>query len=135
MRCPSCEKFTGLDLQDPEVDDIDITENTVTASVRIVRCCAECGDELKESMLDMEATLEKGDESGFNPAEHVGDKHELSVDEEGVDQIEEGGGRYAKSYFGAEISFSVHCSCDPMVTLVEGTMSAKVAASAMDELV
>jgi len=133
MRCSSCSRFVGLDFQDPEVESLEIDdEGTVTCSVRIVRCCTECGDELKEATLDFEYTPPPG--SGIEA--HVGKGHTLEIGEDGVDQIEEGGGRYAKSYFGAEVSFKITCSCDADKKerwSHESSASDKIAASAMDE--
>lgn len=119
-----------MDFGDPEVESLEVDESgNVTARVRIVRSCADCGMDLKEASLDMEEAL---DLSG-HVKEGQEDKHEFSIDEESVDQVEEGGGRYQKSYFGAEIAFAVTCSCDAAWKL-EGKISDKVAASEMEEL-
>lgn len=145
MRCPSCEKFVSMEMQDPEQENIEIEADalspeeaaelsaagdsstaTVRASYRIVRACADCGEELKEATLEMETEVEI-------PAGHTGDDHELEVEETSVDATEKGGGRYAKSYFGAHVYFSVTCTCEHLE--VTGEMSDEIAASHMDELV
>lgn len=141
MRCPDCQKFVSLEFQDPEVESIEIEGLTVTAMVRIVRVCAECSQEMKEATLEMSAELDASefadhwDEEKGEPREGC----ELTVEECGADQIEEGGGRYKKSYFGAEVSYEVYCECsksgEKSKLVHEGTLSDKVPASAMDELV
>jgi hypothetical protein len=152
MRCPDCNKFVSLEMQDPEVSDLSVEylpshdadnepihEFCITGTVRIVRCCAECGQEMKEAQLDIEQTVELGEEvdtKGAHDWEEFARTHDLDDarvdDSPSVDQIEEGGGRYAKSYFGAAIHFEVFVG-DTVVATVE--WSDKVAASSMDELV
>jgi hypothetical protein len=140
MRCPDCSKFVSLEFNEPELEgDLDVTEEgVVTGSVRIVRACADCGTELKEASFDLEFTPNNDQiKDHLNPEGQS--IHELEVEEDGVSQIEEGGGRYAKSYFGAEVSFHVRCSCDAAKKTeerwsLEGTMSDKIAASGMDEM-
>lgn len=135
MRCPSCEKFVGLDMADPEPEEPSLDEEgTVTITVRIVRTCSDCGDELKGATLEMEGGPE---DPGVLKA-HKGEGHALEVDgDPECEPIEEGGGRYAKSYYGASVSVGVRCSCqekdaDPLYTV---EMSDKTPASYMDELV
>lgn len=139
-RCPSCEKMVSLDFNDPEVESIEVeaeepdpngdpklddhTTLSVTANVRIVRVCADCGEEMKEATLDLEETSIEGP---------IGSGHEFEVEEDSVDQIEEGGGRYAKSYFGAEVGYTITCTCGCGFAR-SATMSDKVAASEMDEM-
>lgn len=125
MKCPGCNKFAALEVQEPETDDLDIdATGHVTCSARLVRSSECCGEEMKEATFDLETDV---DIDG-----HEGDAHELSVEETSVDILEEGGGRYAKSYFGVRVGFRVRCSCDNFDA--KGDMSDKVAASGMDEL-
>ena len=72
-------------------------------------------------------------------AEHDGKGHELTVEADDPEQVEEGGGRYAKSYFGASVSYRIHCKCrrkggEDGEPIHEGVLEDKVAASEMDEL-
>ena len=130
MRCPNCKRFTSLETMEPEVDDIQVDDGIITASVRIVCVCQDCGDEMKE------ATLEIEDEIPTEITEdHNGDNHTLTVEAGDVEQIEEGGGRYAKSYFGAKITYRVLCSCSPDSPIYESEMEDSIAASDMEELV
>lgn len=131
MKCPSCNKFAGLESQDPEVDEeFDAESGQVTASARLVRNSSCCGDEMKEASFEFEEAM---------PEEivqaHQGEGHELEADFSS-EAIEEGGGRYAKSYFGVQIDVTVRCSCqkqedDP---LWNHQFSDKVSASEMEEL-
>jgi hypothetical protein len=138
MRCPDCNKFVGLEMADPEVESIEVSEDgTVTATVHIVRNCAECGTELKSADLEMECEVDVSGHDGSEEEEGESKgkvEHELSVEETGIEAIEEGGGRYQKSYFGAKVTFELSCSCDPSWH-VQGEVEDKVAASEMEELV
>ncbi len=124
MRCPDCNKFTSMDLSEPEVElDVD-DDGNVTAEINLSRTCADCGTELKTGSLTAEEQVDV--------AAHQGEGHDLTVEETGIESIEEGGGRYAKSYFGAAVNFEVHCSCQT-AAVATGTVSGKMAASEMDE--
>lgn len=141
-RCTSCGKMAALEFQDPEIDDFDgsverpekgETAYTVSASctVRLVRNTECCGEELKTA--DLEITT---DDETFEIAEgtHTDDKckEDFTVEVDGdPEQVEEGGGRYKKSYFGASFEVVVTCGCGE--TVHSFTMTDKVAASEMDE--
>jgi hypothetical protein len=134
-------------MADPEIEDISVdSDGTVSANVRIERTCAECGDTLKEATLELSWSPEPEDAKKLEEhirlheekeAEAGTDaepfEYEFEVEETGVDAIEEGGGRYKKSYFGAHVSFDLKCSCDPSF-MISGEMDDKVAASEMEEL-
>ena len=131
MRCPDCSKFVALDFAEPELDgDPEVSEDgEVTCQVRIVRTCGECGGEMKEATLNLAGTPE-----GLSAEKHRGKGHELGVEAGDVEQVEEGGGRYKKSYYGASVSYDVTCPCSPE-PVASGTLSDKVAAAEMEELV
>ncbi len=135
-RCNDCNKFVGLETQDPEVDSIEVDGEQVNVTVTITRACAECGTEMKTASLEFSDTFE-----GPDPEDAVKDKdaaddekpeHDLEVEENGVEMIEEGGGRYAKSYYGATVEYTVTCSCGCGFEH-SGSASDKIAASAMDD--
>lgn len=145
MRCPDCCKFVSLEFADPEVDsgpdgDFAIAEDgrvtaSVAAEVRIVRTCAECSQDMKEATFSMESVTEI---SAEDAKAHVADGEwrdgcEFEIEADDPEQIEEGGSRYAKSYFGASIAFEIKCACGAEITT--GSMSDKVQASGMDECV
>jgi hypothetical protein len=135
-----------MDMADPEVEgelEFDLTTQTVTGTVQITRTCAECGTTLKEAQLEMESEL-TGDAAKLLEAHlqthgeyakaHDGtEMGEFEVNEDSVDSIEESGGRYKKSYFGATIHYTITCSCDKNFS-VSGSMEDKVSASQMDEV-
>src|SRR3989304_1885403 len=110
--CPQCNKFSALNFEEPEVQSCTVSEDgAVTISVRIERTSECCGELMKSADLEMEEEL---DVASLFP-KHFGkdgagkDGHEVSIEEGDVEQVEEGGGRYAKSYFGAKVSFKVSC--------------------------
>lgn len=137
-KCPSCNKFCGLEMQDPEVQDFGVESKEengivillVSGVIRIVRNSECCGDEIKEYTFDFADEFEiKG---------HLGEGHEFSIDEGDVNPTEDGGGRYKKSYYGVEWMPEITCSCGQPVELIEEdksiSLSDNVAASEMDDL-
>lgn len=96
--CPSCNKFAALEFQDPEVDEeVKLEGLDVTATIRIVRSSECCSEEMKEAQLDLSYSL-TADEGAL--ADHYDfaaagpkDGHELALDVDDVEQVEEGGSR------------------------------------------
>jgi hypothetical protein len=107
MRCPDCNKFVGLETQDPEVDGLEVNDSSdsnavaVTGTVRIVRACADCGTEMKEASFDIDTEVEiEGWQSG--------DKFDgLEIEETSIESTESGGGRYAKNMIGYKLDLKV----------------------------
>lgn len=145
-RCQNCNKFSALEFQEPELESFDVAleldpesgdlEVVATASVRLVRTSECCGDEMKTADLELEEQLVI---SRVEIADHLDEVdgvwswkagHEATSDNDDPEQLEEGGGRYAKSYFGAQVSYRVTCNGK---NVHEGCMADKVAASSMDE--
>jgi hypothetical protein len=145
MRCPDCNKFVSMDTSDPEVGNLefDIGSMMVMAQVRIERTCSDCGTGLKEANLELSWSAEGEDatklEEHLKAHKTYADTHDgqepgqLDVEEDGADLIEEGGVRYKKSYYGAEVQFTISCTCDKEFEL-SNTMSEKVSASEMEEI-
>lgn len=160
-RCESCAKMVSLEFDAPEEQSFEAevsmdpeTGNLIgdiTATVRIVRSCADCSSEMKEATLELshddDVVLSSELLTGTLFPESVAhiklnfktskyewlDGHGLEdTEHDDPEQIEEGGGRYAKSYFGASIAWRVNCKCGKC--LADGTLEDKVAASAMDEI-
>lgn len=109
-RCSSCNKFASLEECEPEVSDVSVDdEGHVTAQVRIANACQDCGTELTEANLELEADCPEA-------AKHVQRKgdHTLEAEEESSerDVRTEGKGRYAKTFYGAKITVKVTCSCE-----------------------
>ena len=134
--CPSCNKLCALNFEEPEIEnDLEVDEEgTVTGTVRIVRTSECCGEEMKEAIFDIDWTP---DSEGVKliQDEHTGEGHELTLNADDPEQVEESGGRYKKSFFGASIAFRIGCHCqkEPADPLIEGEWSDKVSASSMDE--
>lgn len=111
MRCPDCCKFTGLENQDPEVDNIEVEGFRDGFEIRIsgrhVRACAECGGELKAVDFEEEFetpfsvfkdwnTLTPEQQKQFCEGLATGDITP-EIEETGATVDESGGGRYAKN--------------------------------------
>lgn len=127
MRCPDCNKFVSFEERDPEDIILEIDANgLVTGSCRITNNCVECGTELKGADIDLEGQVDVKDHK----------KCELSIEESGStrEQKSEGKGRYAKTFYGAEVTFNVTCDNEKHED-VEDTATGWVQASDMEELV
>ena len=138
MRCSSCQKFVSFDdSTEPEVTlDVDKENGNVFGEVRIVLTCAQCSTELKEAVFDVDV-----DVGGFTTA-HLKESCVLDVECQSAEitqrtaTVDRHGKhiknfRYAKSYYGASVSFLVTCSCKEQD---EFSWEDEIQASAMDEL-
>lgn len=140
MRCPSCNKFVSFDAEsDPEIDGEDVDkEGNVTASVRIVNNCADCGEELKEATFDLEVDLTEACKEHVNAEGET--KHVLTVEIEASGRTERTDGkegtpsRYRRHYYGAEASIKVSCECDADFE-AKADWKDEIQGSSMDELV
>jgi hypothetical protein len=146
MRCPDCNKFVGNDEQEPEVESVEVEADesghaTVTASVRIVNACADCGTELTEATLDLEAevTLEPADHKC--PSETAGEEPalDLEAEETSSERTNRSDGkpntpsRYRRTFYGAQVEATVKCRCGKIETTV--TLADEVQASGMESMV
>ena len=125
MRCPNCNKFVPYDEPQVEVSSSDVQGETVTGSVRIVLCCADCNEELKDAELDFEMTIEhecpkakKDDEPEF---ELEGDVDATATDRY-QDKDRHGkpikSMRYQKHFYGAELTATVKCTkCEEIISV------------------
>lgn len=132
MRCPDCSKFVSMDTEtEPDVrEDWNGSKGEGSVDVRIVNCCAECGNELKEA--NFEFTIDVSDLKHDPPlSDDVKDNSTLDVDVSRTHRVQ-GAGRGAKTFYGVEVSWKV-LSSDGDV-LAEGTEDDECPASAMDEL-
>lgn len=117
-RCPDCNKFVGLETQDPEVNDIDVSETSIILEVRVTRNCADCGTEMKSNDFSTEVDLPQEwiDAHGLNEDGTERDGHgEWEVEEGSSSQYESGGGRYAKNMVGYDLTAKVTCKCGESV--------------------
>jgi hypothetical protein len=139
MRCPDCNKFVAFDESDPDVENIEVDDaGSVSITVKIVNTCEQCSQELKEATFELEA------DHSAEADGHQGEGHELSIEEDSSDRTSRSGyngkkgfvpsaGRYAKTFYGAEVSYTIRCSCGELE--ISGTVGDDVQASGMDELV
>jgi len=130
MRCPDCEKFVSYaGEEEPEQELIELNDGEIQAEVRIHKDCAECGSELKEATLNMQAEL-----SAAFQAAHQGAGHDLQIDETPqwiATERTEGKGRGLKTFYGASAAVTVKCSCGASE---EVAVEDDIPASTMDEL-
>lgn len=139
MRCDQCNKFVSFEEAEPEVNDLSISEDgQVTASVRIVNQCQDCGQELTETTFDMEY------DHSEQCKEHQGEGHGLEIEEDGCERTSRSGyfkkgqfvfacGRYAKTFYGMALNYSVTCECGKLE--LSGTLEDECQASGMEQLV
>lgn len=155
MRCPDCEKMVSYDTEaevevtnEPEVSE----DGVVTLTVRRVLPCGECGTELKEAELEMEAEAEillrechceedaeAARLAGEEPEAYEWEAEVLSAEPttDTVTKDRHGrpikSSRYMKTLYGADVEVEVKCSrCGASETL---EMSDSLQASAFEELV
>ncbi len=57
-RCSNCNKFVSYGDPEVEVDDSEVNDDALSATIRVVLTCADCGDELRETSLDYDGTIE-----------------------------------------------------------------------------
>ncbi len=60
MRCPDCSKMVSYGEPEMEVEseDVDSSDGCVTATVRMVLPCGECGTELKDNEFELSADVD-----------------------------------------------------------------------------
>jgi hypothetical protein len=102
MRCPDCMKFVGLETEVPEPDvdlEIEFDEDGASLSlggiVRVVRNCAECGQELKGADFDIALY----DVAVVGAPVPEAERENVTASAE-VSEPESGGGRYKKNLVG-----------------------------------
>jgi hypothetical protein len=136
-QCPSCQKFAGLELQDPEVNEVSLDEEsqTVSVEVRIVRNSECCGDEMKEYTFNTDQELPADLVAKMEAIKKEHPDAEFDAQEGGVDQLEEGGHRYKKSYYGYTLTADINSIVDGKTqTIGSVEVTDKIEASGMDEL-
>lgn len=129
-RCNDCNKFVGLETQDPEDCGLEISDGEITGSIRVVRNCADCGSELKEANFEVSQAIPDG-----ILADHDGEGHELTADFD-LESTESGGGRYAKNMIGFGGTAVIRCACQDAKEpeLCKLDFSDAIPASEFDEL-
>lgn len=130
-RCENCAKMVSLETQDPEVDgDVEISDNTVSVTVTMVRQCADCNSDLKSAQFDLSGDLEQKEGPEECP-DHGDGKHVWEVDgDPELSFSESGGGRYKKNMIGPQVEIEATCSCGAKASV---TLSDELQASAWDD--
>jgi hypothetical protein len=133
MRCPDCNKFTGLETEHDGIDGEDVSADEhgicVTFSVTVNRNCSECGTTLKSAQYDFEETEEiNWKELGVAESE-IGEV-EVEVDDPDVD--ESGGGRYKKNMIVLDAPYRVKIG---EKLIYEGSARQSMAAGEFEEQV
>lgn len=143
MRCPDCNKFVGNEPGEVEINSLEVSGSEIQCEARLPINCAECGGELKEGTFNMEEEI---DDQLLK--DHEGDGHELEVEEDGTDVIDEyqttdrhgkpiKNSRYQKHLYGVSVNCTLRCSCQESgaEALASFTLEDKMAASSFDQLV
>lgn len=141
MKCPSCNKFAALEMQDPEVNSVEleltegengIVENaTVSVEVRILRNSECCGDEMKEYTFNTDADVSDEIVEKMNEIRKTDPEAGFEAEEDGCDSTEEGGHRYKKSFYGYTLTVKIVHGDQQLGTM---EVTENVQASSMDEL-
>lgn len=134
-RCTSTNKFASYDEPEAEINSSEMTGSTYTAEIRVVRPCAECGEEMAEYIFEVEGEVEcptcetecgghYGTERDLPhevlPSDKLPEEHpdyamrevefEIEADDN-IDVSESGGGRYKKNLFQVSVTPSILCLC------------------------
>lgn len=110
-RCNDCKQFVGVEELDPEVS-VDLQDNTISGTVRIVNACNGCGKELQEATFDVEVTLNPESEEEITQeqksCEHEWDLNE--VETERTVREEPPNAKRRVKFYGAEVSWVAACT-------------------------
>lgn len=141
-RCDSCQKFASLEEGDPELEgEVEVTDDTVSADVRLTRNCADCGDELLETTFSLEehpailgTTCEPTDELAGDDKHHTWEAGEFEPMV--TDRYDDKGGkikakRFMKRMIGVE--GTVTLTCTKCQTTTDVTLKAETSASSFDD--
>lgn len=137
MRCPDCNKFVSFDTEtEPEEERCEVDEDRVTAEVRIVNTCAECGAELKEARFSFDEEIEDIEHKNSCKKKELSADAEWERTERTQNKDRHGkpikSSRYMKHFYGVEGTVTVTCECGAST---EVKLSDEIQASGMDELV
>ena len=130
-RCEQCNHFVGIELRG-EVESVEIEDTTLTAMLRLIKECVECGNELEEYHEEVEEEIEGHHEcDGEMPVDQAGAEILEEPDELDMDELGEGTGRYRKTFYIGRCEVGVRCNCG-----WEGTvpLEASEQASYFDEI-
>lgn len=135
VRCENCSKFASLEMGEPEVEGgVEIEGPDVSATVRLPRNCADCGNELQEVTFELQTSSDDlmsecpGEEADAENKAHEWDLPDV-VSFETTERMDDKGGkikaqRYMKKMLGVEATFNVvcnRCKQEATVTLKDET--------------
>jgi hypothetical protein len=106
-RCSQCARLVSIEATDFEVNNLEFSDNHVTADVRIVNTCAECSSELKASEFEVDAVVEL-------EHEHEGDEeasYEAHIDVDRTEREHPPRTRRRKKFYGVQGEVWVECTC------------------------
>lgn len=139
-RCASCNKFTGEEAS-AEVNHIDVDvsnfpEARVSASVRMVKSCLECGDEVKECDLEIEDYVELPDDWAEDADIDIEEDGDPEVEDRCPNPVNPKTGkqtpyRYRKTLYGARLAYKITLKGQEPF---EGELFDEVSASEFNEL-
>lgn len=131
MRCPDCNKFVSYDDSSEPEAELEVDEQTISGTVRIVLTCQDCDTELKEATFDIDSPWEGGEY-------HTGDEHELALNIVSTELTSRNtparSPRYSKTFYGHSTEVEITCSCGKLEGVNE-TLEDDCQASGMEELV
>jgi hypothetical protein len=150
-RCPDCNKFVSYGDIETEIENEEISDTTLSANVTVYLTCGDCGTQLRQACLDFEEEIdhECTEEAIAAATAKRGKPFDADVDDqfeitnsnaEGCDRAETKdrngkvikSSRYMKTYYGADLEFTVKChKCDAEET-VNGNVEEQ--ASGFDEV-
>ena len=155
--CSSCNKLASLEIGEPEIQsDVELSNSSLTAEVRVVKTSACCGEEMKEYTFTLEEDISSALEDHQNAKHTVevpeGEEEpevEVNDDDFSVDagdpeatersQTHDRHGkpiksfRYRRSYTGVEVPVTVTCQkCNEVVW--DGVLKDETENSSFDEI-
>lgn len=150
-RCPDCNKFVGLEAGDPEAEKPEVNGSEVTASIRVVLNCTECGSEMKEWNAELSGTVSDEASEHTDAHDEAGEEYELTAEWEGDPEVSDDMRprhkpkpskktgkikpvpyRYQIHYYKVSGTIKFTCSCGAELGNVE--LEDEIEASGFDEL-
>lgn len=127
-RCSQCNRFTSVELLEPDVDvDVD-EEGIVTVSAELELACQNCGDVVATCSTDeSEAADLRCPESCENPVYSIVDSETTVEASDRFDGKPGTPSRYRRHFYQAIVSVVVECACgeksDPVEIVLEAQAS------------
>lgn len=119
-----------------EEDELEIDEEgRIQGTFRVDRNCEECGTTLKCATFEVDDTIDQAVLDAHTNDEGKDGPHELSVETDGSEVEESGGGRYKKNLFTVVVQYTVTCECDDTFKHDGELRSSPVAAGEFEEQV